>query len=390
MSKSLATHKIAAVLIGLGLVLAFSFSFATTAKADALSDLQAQVNALLAQIAALQAGSATSASSGGACFTFTTTATVGDTFTLGAAQTKTLTAAGNMASSLTSYSGQIVSLSVVGVNTSVPVSGSLPITGAQQTINSTLAVGSVTTNISSLDPNTALTKNIGDTSIKFSGLRFTAGSAEDLKLFSIRWRLNGSVAAGDLANVVTIVDGTSYPTTVSSDGRYYTAVFAGGLLITKGNSIDVVAQGDVIGSNASGRIAEFDVDKTSDVYFVGQLYGYGVSAAAGSTALTTASTHSSALTAYNPSLQGSTISISGASVTSVAKANAVPAQNIAVNVSNQVLGGYTVDLRGESVSVQSQVFTIATTSGPGGFLNSVSLYDENGAVVAGPGGAGGG
>ncbi|MEK7132900.1 MAG: peptidoglycan-binding domain-containing protein, partial [Patescibacteria group bacterium] len=77
MSKSLATHKVAAVLIGLGLVLAFSFSFATTAKADALSDLQAQVNALLAQIAALQAGSP-AAASGAGCYTFTQSHTVGN------------------------------------------------------------------------------------------------------------------------------------------------------------------------------------------------------------------------------------------------------------------------------------------------------------------------
>src|SRR3989344_9145128 len=78
MSKSLATKNVAAVLIGLGLVLALSFSFATTAKADALSDLQAQVNALLAQIAALQ-GASTGTTSGSSCFTFTTNATVGST-----------------------------------------------------------------------------------------------------------------------------------------------------------------------------------------------------------------------------------------------------------------------------------------------------------------------
>src|SRR3990167_942899 len=308
MSKSLATKNVAAVLIGIGLVLAFSFSFATTAKADALSDLQAQVNALLAQIAALQAGSTTT--TGGACFTFTTNATVGSTggevmeiqkflnshgaqiaasgagspgnetsyfgaltraavakfqtangisptagywgaltrakanslcagtttgttggtaggtvtptgpgltvmaaaqpanslapggtsrvpfttFTLtnntGAAVSVTCITVqraglGNdavfsgivlvdeqglqvgIAKTLNSYSGQIVSLSVVGVNTSVPVNGSLPITGAQQTINSTLTVGSVTTNISSLPPHSAQTKNPGAPRLNF-------------------------------------------------------------------------------------------------------------------------------------------------------------------------------------------------------------------------------
>jgi len=559
MSKSLATHKVAAVLIGLGLVLAFSFSFATTAKADALSDLQAQVNTLLAQIAALQAASA--GTSGAACFTFTTSATVGstgsevmeiqkflnghgaqvaasgagspgnetsyfgsltraavatfqaangvsptagywgpltrakanslctvattpttpgttpgpvvptgpgitvmgaaqpanslapggtsrvpfttftlanntgaavtvngvtvqraglgvdanfsgivlvdeqglqvgiaktlnsnhqatigDTFTLDAGQTKTYTVAGNMqtAATLASYAGQIVSLSVVGVNTSVPVNGSLPITGASQTINATLTVGSVTTNISSLDPNSAQTKNIGDTGLKFSGIRFTAGSAEDLKLFSIRWRLNGTVSANDLANITTVVSGTSYPTTISSDGRYFTAVFPGGILITKGNSVDVTIQGDVIGTNASGRVAQFDVDKTSDVYFVGQLYGYGIAPAAGTGAVSTAATHATTITSGTPWYQGSTFSISGASVTTIAKATSVPAQNVAVNVSNQPLGGYVTNFTGEAVSVQGHTFSIATSSGQSGYITSVSIYDENGAVVAGP------
>ncbi|MEK7531318.1 MAG: hypothetical protein AAB545_00060, partial [Patescibacteria group bacterium] len=67
------------------------------------------------------------------------------------------------------------------------------------------------------------------------------------------------------------------------------------------------------------------------------------------------------------------------------KALSVPATNIAVNVPNQVLGGYEVDLKGEPISIQSQVFTIASTTGSGvGLLTNVSLYDANGAVVAGP------
>ena len=69
MSKALATKNVAAALIGLALVFGFAFTFAKPAKADTLSDLQAQVQALLAQIAALQASSGTT--TGGACFTFT-------------------------------------------------------------------------------------------------------------------------------------------------------------------------------------------------------------------------------------------------------------------------------------------------------------------------------
>lgn len=57
------------MLVGSVLVLALSFAFVTPAKADMLSDLQAQVQALLAQIAALGGGSTTT--SGAGCYAFT-------------------------------------------------------------------------------------------------------------------------------------------------------------------------------------------------------------------------------------------------------------------------------------------------------------------------------
>lgn len=66
---SLATKNVATVLVGSVLVLALSFAFVTPAKADMLSDLQAQVQALLAQIAALGGGSTTT--SGAGCYAFT-------------------------------------------------------------------------------------------------------------------------------------------------------------------------------------------------------------------------------------------------------------------------------------------------------------------------------
>lgn len=297
-------------------------------------------------------------------------ATVGDTFTLNAGETRTFTVAGNMGASLAAYAGQVVGLSVVGVNTTATVSGSLPITGAQQTINATLTLGSVSTSTSAYDPGSATTKNIGDTAIKFSGIKFTAGSTEDIKLYSIRWRQVGSVSSSDLANVMTFINGTSYPTTVDSTGKYYTTVFPGGILITKGNSADLYVQGDVVGSNASSRTADFDLDKVTDVYFVGQTYGYGIAPSG----------------TYTPWYNGYVVTLSGASVTTIGKdtGTANAAQNVAINVANQPLGGYIVDLKGEPISVQSTVFTIATSSASVGLLTNVSLVDENGAVVAGP------
>src|SRR3989344_3102343 len=74
MSKALATKNVATVLVAVAMVFGFAFAFATPAKADVISDLQAQIQALLAQISALQGSS-----SAGSCTTFTQNLTVGST-----------------------------------------------------------------------------------------------------------------------------------------------------------------------------------------------------------------------------------------------------------------------------------------------------------------------
>lgn len=309
-------------------------------------------------------------------------ATVGEAFTVKAGQSRTMTIAGNMASSLTNYAGQVAYISVTGVNTSATVTGTLPITGAGHTINATLSLGSVTLAVSSLDPNSAQSKEIGTTGYKFSAIRITAGSAEKVRLHSIRFNQSGSASSNDLANVKVNVAGTAYDTTVSSDGKYYTALLGSGVVIDKGNSEDVYIQGDIVGTGSATRTVQFDIYKTTDIYLTGETYGYGITPPVGSG---TTSTGSEFL-ATTPFFDASLVTITAGTVTSVSKANTVPAQNIAVNVANQVLGGYTTNFRGEPISVQSSAFTIATTSGftGNGVITGISIYDENGAVVAGP------
>jgi len=296
-------------------------------------------------------------------------ATVGDTFTINPGETKTLTVAGNIAAAATAQSGQIVSLKIVAVNSSAAVSGVLPITGASHTINTTLSLGSVTFASSSQDLGGNVNKNIGDTNVKFTGIRFTAGSAEDLRLYSIRWRNTGTASSADFSNVKTYIDGTAYPTVLDSTGKYYTTSIPGGISVLKGNSIDVYVQGDITGSNSASRTIKMDVDKNTDVYFVGQLYGYGVMPSA---------------TNSSPWFAAYTVTVQAGTATTIGKANEVVAQNIAANVSNQPLGGFVTDFKGEAVSISGMTVTLATSSAATGLLTSVSIVDANGATVAGP------
>ncbi len=308
-------------------------------------------------------------------------AMVGEPFVIPAGTSKTVTIAGNMNSTLTNYAGQVGGLNVVAVNTSASVSGSLPIMGAQHTVNASLTLGTAQLAVSSFDPNSAQTKEIGTSNYKFAGVRLTAGSAEQTRLWSVRFNQTGSASSQDLSNVMVYVDGTAYPTTVSSDGKYYSAIFSGGILLDKGLSKDIYIQGDISGSGASGRTVQFDIYRNTDVYVSGVTYGYGITPTASNTGSVSTG---SEFTTGTPFFSGSLVTVSGGSVTTIQKATSVAAQNIAVNVPNQVLGGFQTDIKGEPISVQSLVFTVSTTSSIGGALTSVSIVDENGAVVAGP------
>src|SRR3989344_1656337 len=261
-------------------------------------------------------------------------AVVGEAFTVKKGMSRTITVAGNLAADNSTRAGQVVSLTVNAVNTSAAVSGSLPITGAAHTINASLSVGSVTNERGPLDPNSAQTKNVGATGYTFSSVKITAGSVEDVRLHSIRWNQASSAGSSDLANIKTVVAGVEYPTTLSADGKFYTSVFPNGLLIEKGFSKEASVKGDIIGG--SGRTVAFNVEKTTDVYITGELYKYGI----------TPPTSGTGFTSGTIWYAGKTVTIDTGSITGE-KATSVAAQNVAVNLSNQPLRGFTVDIKGE-------------------------------------------
>lgn len=307
-------------------------------------------------------------------------ATVGESVTIPAGQSRTFTVAGNMAASLGSYAGQVVGLSVVGINTSATVSGSLPVSGAQHTINSTLSIGTVTAARGNLDPNTNSTEEIGTVGKRFASIRLTAGSTEKVRVRNIRWNQAGSASSDDLANVVVEVDGTTYGTVVSSDGKYYNANLGSGIVLDKGASKDFTVKGDIV--SGADRTVVFDIYKDTDVYVTGETYGYGITASPSSTA--TGVTTSSQFTTGTPWYDASHITVGSGSLV-VSSSNAVPGGNVANGANDASLGAFTFNVTGEAVTWSQIAFTIATTgSGSDEAITNMTLVDGNGNVISGP------
>ncbi len=296
-----------------------------------------------------------------------------DSFTVKRGQSRTMTLAGNM--SATIGAGNIAFLSLNAVNTSAVVNGSLPIVGAGHTMNSSLTIGTVTNQRGPSDPNNSPSKEVGTTGYTFSAVQVTAGSTEKVKLNSIRWNQSGSAGSGDLANIKTYVNGVAYPTTVSDDGKYYSSTFSD-IILDKGESKEISIKGDVLGG--SGRTIAFDLYRTTDLSVTGETFGYGI----------TPPTSGTGFASTNPWYDASVVTVSNGSMT-ISKANSVTSQNVAINVTDQALGGVDVEVKGEPISVANMVFRLSMWSGNGASgstqdITQIKLVSPTGAVVAGP------
>jgi hypothetical protein len=177
---------------------------------------------------------------------------------------------------LTNFDGQAPYVKLIGITASSPVSGTIPLAGNPQTMNSSLVVGSGLLTLSSYDPNTDSIHYINDRGVRFSGIRITADSTEDLTLWNIIWNQTGTAGPGDLANVATVVDGTSTATKVR--GNDYISIFDPAIIIQKGHSVDVYIQGDLT-TTGSNRTVKFDIhDNSDDISLSGNTYGFAVGA----------------------------------------------------------------------------------------------------------------
>ncbi len=200
-------------------------------------------------------------------------ATFKDSFVVPAGTSKTMTIAGDMAVDLTGHEGEVAAMKLISIEADAPVEGLLPIVGASQTMNSTIAIGVATATLSPDDPAGDRIRYISDTGITFSGIRVSAGPQEDIRIDSITWEQNGTASVSDTTNLATVVQGISYPAEV--DGRLYTSVFPEPFVIQKGNSLDIKFVGDLT-TTGSNRTVKFDINDAGYVALTGTSYGFGI------------------------------------------------------------------------------------------------------------------
>ena len=311
-------------------------------------------------------------------------AILNEAFVVKAGTSRTMTVGANMdtTSNLGGEAGQVAKVGIVSVDAgSSAVNGSFPITGNGMTINGTLAIGSIASPArGTLDPGSARTNlEIGTMAFVSSGVKWSVGSAEPVILERMRWYQSGSAASGDLTNLKVTLKGVDYDTTLSSDGKYYTAVFGSGVEFDKGATLDISIKADI--TSGSGRNIDFDIQRRTDVVARGKTFGYYITPANG-TSDPTDDTGAFSNTepyydAYQHDIQKGSLRVE--------KSNAVSAGNVALDVTNTELGAFTLESKGEAVQITSYKVTFTLSAGEdGNQIDSLSIVDENGSVVAGP------
>ena len=308
-------------------------------------------------------------------------ATFNKDLTIPAGTTKSFYLAGNMASSLASYAGQIPSLDLYAVTLSggATVSGTLPIVGNYQQLDGTITVGTLTLANGGNNP-TASTQKIGVTNYLVSGVKLTANGTEDFKVTKIGFDQGGSAGIGDVANVDLLVDDAVVATIAapSSANKVIFDLSAAPITIAKGKTKQFDLQLDIV--DGSARTIRFDVEDETDIEAQGQTYGAKVKIAAGTGATADATPF---WTAVITTISEGTLRIGGATLT---------AANVANDSDQVVLGKFEFEAKGEPVVISSLPIVVKLTTSTNSTLtapatsdvDNITVYDSNGVIVAGP------
>lgn len=294
-------------------------------------------------------------------------ATFNDDLDISAGTSKKYYVAGNMASSINNAENCTLEITQATAKGSTSVAGSFPIVGVTKTTNNTITIGTATIANGGSNPS-AQTLEVGQQDYTASAVKLTAGSAEDIWVHSITFTQNGSAElSSDVSDIKLFIDGAEKATGVVNGKKVVFDFSSDPVKVSKGNNKEFTVRLDII--DGSGRTISLDIDKKVDVVVKGDKYGFFI----------TPSYPNSSSPYYN----ANDTTIGDGSITFSKGTSSTT--NVAEGGSQQVVGVLKTNVQGEPMVVSQSSFNF-TVSGTGNAqdLTNVTLYDEDGTIVAGP------
>ncbi|MFA5651801.1 MAG: peptidoglycan-binding domain-containing protein [Candidatus Paceibacterota bacterium] len=266
----------------------------------------------------------------------------------------------------TAYNGQTIIITLTNVSASVPVAGSLPLSGASQTISSA-TLSTVVVSSSSPAANAALDPQTDY--VMWQGTVKVGNNDAWMKAFSLRQV--GSVSVGDLGNFRLYVDGIQVGATLlsydASTGYLTFDLSASPVKLATGNRT-VKLIGDVIGGSL--KTFSFSLRQASDINIVDSQLNVNV--------LATAETPGAVAISFPLTSGEQKVSTGSLTVTKVPSS---PSGNVTLASSNVSLGLFQLKAYGEPVKVESlKVSYDGVNANFGGGLRNGALY-ANGAQI---------
>ncbi len=310
-------------------------------------------------------------------------ATINDDVTIESGTTKSLMLVGNMASSVNAGEIPTLKLTAATVKDDATLNATLPITGNAMTMNGTISVATVTLGEGASNPDSDKTPKVGDTDVDFTEIKISNTSSDEaIELEQIKFVQYGSAGASDVENF-DLVDSSTNTVLATvekmNDDKEVVFNFDTALEIDKGKNKQLMIRGDIEGGAA--RTIQMKIDKFTDILAMGQLYGFYVTATAGTNARSTEPVFGADTVVYEQTIGEGSLKVTQSSLA---------AANIAEGADEVTLGAFDFVVKGEPITISKigwQTYidlatdgTSATTSD----ITNLTIYDEDGNSVAGP------
>ncbi|MDD2731860.1 MAG: hypothetical protein PHI53_01540 [Candidatus Pacebacteria bacterium] len=254
------------------------------------------------------------------------------------------------------------------------VTGSFPVVGNAMSVVS-LTIGSLTVYEDGTVADSA--PDVGDTDVIVNQFKATAGSTENVTIESITVKRTGSAAITDVNNIelYDVTNGVSLGTVASWDTFDKASWSNLNLQVAKGKTIRFKVMVDIINGAGSSKTVNADLIDGTDVLITvkGNTYGFYITPTNGTASWTNGDNGKGA---SDQTIQNGSLNIS--------KSSATPATGNISAGSDVTLAVFDFEAKGEEAKITQVKVTIVSSYLTNNDVTRISLYDENGTIVAGP------